>query len=305
MKKSGIIKLSSFILILVILSGIVTATTLAQTEQPTVPPATPAELQLICEFPIVSSPSGSSFGYFIYLVYSGPNPALFSLKATAPPKWTAMVYREQDIIEVPQIELTPNKQTPDAIRVLLTPPAYEYPTPGDYTFTLQANSDDIQTSLDLTARVTARYGIDFSPTNGKLYSDVTAGKDNHVSLTLSNLGSTPIQDILITNTEKPTGWNISFTPGDIASLDVGASKEIDMLIIPPGKTSAGDYKLTVQATPKDQLPTSATSTSTSSANSLDIRITVLSSTILGWIAIIIFVGFISGVAVLLRRAHIW
>lgn len=305
-KRVTFIKLFSSILVLAILSSIASAPALAQTDQSNpVTTSDTAGLQLNCAYPAVSEPSGQSFVYLVELVYSGTVPAVFTLKATAPPKWTTTVLRETDDIEVPQIELTGNKQIPDAVRIAVTPPASEYPLPGEYPVIFQANSGDIQTSLDLTAKVTAVYGVDFSPTNGNLYANAKAGQDNHISLTLSNIGTTPVQDIRIVNTEKPSGWNISFTPDNIVSLEIGTSKEIDMLIAPPGKSNAGDYKITIQAIPAEQPSATSIATSSSPANGIDIRVTVVSSTILGWVAVFVILGIIAGVAVLFRRAHIW
>ena len=312
MKKYAIlIKIFSFILVLGMLSNLTIGTVLAQTDQQanTSAAISTAELQLNCQFPIIRAPSGQTFVYYIELDYSGNTPAVFNLNATAPTKWSATILREDESIEVPQIELTPNKLVPDVIRVVLSPPMYEYPVPGEYQITLQANSSDIQQTLNLTAMVADFYGFNFNTANGELYANAIRGEDNHVSLKLYNSGTAPIQNINFSSPGKPTGWDVSFTPESIASLDAGSTKEIDMLIIPSDQIKPGDYNITAQANLVQEVSDSLVTTqytSSSLVNSIDIRITVLSTTIaLGWIAALIVVVVVAVVVFIFRRAHIW
>ncbi len=260
--------------------------------------ATDEKIELKCAFPLLRDISGQTFDYSIELIYSGSAPKRFNLSVTAPPKWIANVLRDTQDVEAPAIELSPNVSIPASVRVRLASPTGEYPNPGDYKMTFKASSGDISQSIELTATVTALYRFAFYTESERLDAKVTAGQNNQVSLILFNTGTAPIQKITFTS-EKPSGWNVEFSPTEITSLEAGATKRVNLIIGPPDKTIAGDYMIKVSAIPADPLPNSVMNMS--AGHEIDLRVTVLAPTIWGWVGIIVVVGVIGGVVVIFRR----
>ena len=72
-------------------------------------------------------------------------------------------------------------------------------------------------------------------------------------------------------------------------LEAGATKEVDVVINPPTKTIAGDWAATIKAE------------SEHFTDSVNLRVTVLTPTIWGWVGIIIVLVVIAGLAVLFRQ----
>ena len=304
MKHKMIYKLLSLILVIGLLGTVGSGVAIAaqqnsQNNALQICRAAPEEkLELKCAYPILKDISGKSFEYTVQLLYSGPSPKRFNLSAQAPPNWVASVLRENGSIEVPAIELTPNKVIPDAVRVRLVPETAAYPAPGDYIVTLTASSGDITQSIDLTATVTALYRFAFYTESERLDAKVTAGQSSEISLVVFNTGTAPIEKISFTS-EKPSGWEVTFSPEEVAALQPSATARVIMLVAPPEKTIAGDYMIKTQALPSGYKSTSALSVSP--GHSIELRITVLAPTFWGWIGIVIVVAVVCCVVVIFRR----
>ena len=103
----------------------------------------------------------------------------------------------------------------------------------------------------------------------------------------------PVQHLWITSTftaDKPEGWTVTFKPEKVDSLGAGQTQQEDVVITPPeGKTIAGDYVITLHAS-NDKVN-----------QSMQVRVTVLTPSIWGWVGIIIIVVVIAGLAVLFMR----
>ncbi len=90
--------------------------------------------------------------------------------------------------------------------------------------------------VDLTLRlVSAEY-----------YNAVTPGKDNIFFLEIRNTGSKAVTNIRLSS-DKPEGWVIQFSPGEIDYLGSGSLQTVDVNIKPDGKTVKGDYRVTLIA----------------------------------------------------------
>lgn len=221
--------------------------------------------------------------------YTGTDKQKFAVSVTPPTGWTATATTSAGK-QAAVIELGPADSFPasEYLSVSLSPPATKSPDPGDYKVTLTVDSGAYKQSIDLTARVTARYGLSMMTDSGRLSTDATAGQDTHLSVNLSNTGTAPIQNISFSST-KPDGWTITFKPDKVDSLAAGYTQQVDVVMNPPGgKTVAGDYAINLSAQ------------GAKGWSSLDIRVTVLTPSIWGWVGIIIVVAVIGGLVVLFR-----
>ena len=141
----------------------------------------------------------------------------------------------------------------------------------------------------VTATVTARYEMGLYTETGRLNTEATAGEDKHFAIKLVNFGSAAIEDITFSSS-KPEGWSIKFNPEKVDSLESGLTQDVDVVInAPKGKTIAGDYVVTINAK------------SMKVNDSLELRVTVLTPSIWGWVGIIIVLVVIAGLAVIFRQ----
>ena len=249
------------------------------------------KLEFECKYPVLSAKSGEIFEFNVDLKYQGSGRKRFDLTFTTPPDWAAIAVAGYPEKQIPAIEMGPSEMYPvtESIKVKFGTSSGKYPEPGDYVAILQAAAGNLKQAIQLKAVVTARYELAMSTATGRLNTEADAGKDNHLSIVLVNSGSAAIQNITFSSS-KPEGWNITYNPDKVKSLDTGLTQEVDVTIKPPEKTIAGDYMITLRAESKEFSP-----------NPLQIRVTVLTPTIWGWMGVLIVLVVIAGVGVIFWR----
>jgi uncharacterized membrane protein len=130
-----------------------TAAVLAQEETPS-----PDKLTMTATYSKLEGIAGTSFQFEINLKYEGTEARVFDLTATAPQDWTAYItpsYPEDK--QILDIRLEPSESYAQTIKVNVTPPYWLLPEPGEYPITVEATSGEIQSTINLTAVVTASY----------------------------------------------------------------------------------------------------------------------------------------------------
>lgn len=253
------------------------------------------KITLTCQYPVLSSYAGTYFSYKIDLLYTGgTEPRVFDLRAKVPAGFTSSItpgYGEGT--EIAAIRLDPQKMYADTINVTVRPYAWLVPEPGEYNIAVEASSGEIKASIDLKAIVTAKYDLGVEPASGLLNAKATAGKDNYFTISVINTGSADLEKINFSSkiTGGPSGWSITFNPGNIDSLPAGDAREIQANIKPTEKTIAGDYMITISAQPEAK----------NAFGSFDLRVTVLTPTIWGWLGVGIVVLVIAGLAFMFMR----
>ena len=277
-----------FALLLAMVGGWVgTQAALAQEE----PVPVEEKLELESKFPVLSGESGDSFEAEVEVKYTGSERKRFDLAVSLPKDWRAYAESSYPKKQIAAIELGPAEGYPASEKITVTfAPVYWYlPEPGEYVVTLEVSSGELRATIDLTAKVTAKYELEMTTETGRLNTEATAGRDNHFAIKLVNLGSAAIEDITFSSS-KPEGWSITFNPEKLDSIESGLSQEVDVVINPPkGKTIAGDYAITINAS------------SEKVSDRLELRVTVLTPSIWGWVGIIIVVVVIAGLAVIFRQ----
>jgi len=254
------------------------------------------EITLTCQYPVLSSPTGTAyFTYSIELQYKGgKEPRVFDLQAKVPSGFNysiASSYGEGT--QIAAIRLDPQKTYPDTIKVTVRPDMWLVPEPGEYPITVEAVSGEIKGSIELKAIIIAKYEIGLEPSTGRFNTSATAGEDNYLTVSVTNTGSADLQKVNFSSkiTGNPTGWSITFDPKNLDVLSVGAKREVQINIKPAQKTIAGDYMVAISANPESGYAFDA----------IDVRVTVLTPTIWGWVGIGIVVLVIAGLAVMFMR----
>lgn len=245
-------------------------------------------------YPTLTGIAGEELVFEVEFLYTAAKlsdqPQVYNLTIKAPPKWTVdMTPPYEKEKKLTAISLKPGFTFGDKIRVAAKPPFLPLPDPGDYSVTLTADSGQFKTSIDLKAVITARYNLVMAPSLERYDTGATAGKDNFFSVELWNLGTAATDKINFSST-KPAGWTIEFKPDKVDSLAALDSSTIEVNIKPPPETIAGDYVISLQSSGTQAV-----------AQKLDIRVTVETPTIWGWVGVaIIFVVIVGLIFVFMR-----
>lgn len=247
-------------------------------------------LELVSKYPIFEGNSGDEFTFEVSLRWSGPGSKNFAIEVIEDlPKWEAVVVGGYPEKKISAIGLQPDYA--ETVSVKLTPLVGELPDPGLYKATLTVTSTDgaIKQSIDLTAKVVARYLFAFYTTSGRLSMEAVAGKENHLAARIQNTGSTPVTEISFLAT-RPEGWDVKFVPDEVSQVDPGYASEIDIIVIPPREVVPGDYMLSIKTVGKEV-----------GTRNIDLRVTVLTPTVWGWVGVIIVLLVIAGLVFMFRQ----
>ena len=257
------------------------------------------EIKLDTKYPIRPGSSDTLFDFAVELSYvGGDEPLIFDLFVEGPEGWQVQIrqsaYEDKEILA---IRLDPTTSYPDTIAVVALAPFWIYPEPGDYPITLKAKAGDIEGSLVLTARITARYGLLVETKNERLNIKATAGKESDLTLIVTNTGTASLDKVTFSSME-PRGidgeeWSTTFQPAEIKSMSPGGEQEVTVTIKPPPKTIAGDYMVTLRLY--------SDPAASGTAPELGIRVTVGTSTAWGWIGALIVIAVLAGLYFTYRR----
>jgi uncharacterized membrane protein len=252
------------------------------------------KITLACQYPVVSSYAGTYFSYKVDLQYTGGKESrVFDLQAKVPDGFSYAItpsYGESTTIAA--ITLDPQKTYADTITVTVTPYTFQQPEPGEYPITVSASSGDLKSSIDLKAIVTAKYDLELKTSTGLLNTNATSGEDNYLTISINNTGSADLEKIEFSSkTSSPSGWNVTFDPQEIDVLPVGGTRDVQVDIKPAQKSISGDYMVTISAQPQAK----------NAFGSFDLRVTVLTPTIWGWVGVAIVILVIAGLAYMFMR----
>lgn len=288
--------IACLILCLTIFSGLITpAVARAQPEEEVSPPKEKVELE--SKYPALEGPADTSFEFEVELRYlHGEEPREFDLRTTGPEGWLTYIcessYKKEKKLSA--IRLDPHGYR-ETVLVVAMAPFWLFPEPGDYAIKLEAVSGEIRGSIELIAKITARYDFNVETKTGRLNTKATAGKESGFTIIVTNTGTATLDKITFSSS-KPSGsageeWSVIFNPEKVEALDPLEEKEVEVTIKPPSKTIAGDYPVILKF---DGEPTSH-------ADDLNIRVAVGTSTKWGWIGAGIVVAVIAGLVVGFRQ----
>jgi uncharacterized membrane protein len=270
---------------------------LGQDEEPEPTPVAEPEpvpedsITLSTEFPELEAIATGSFQFNVNMNYKGGIDRIFDLKTSAPSGWDVYIqpqYETGKRISSISIDSSYSGMS-KSITAVISTPTYPPPDPGEYKILLQAVSGNVTGSIELVAKITAKYSLSSVPVNQMYNTSALSGKDNIFSIQVSNLGSAPIENITFDSTH-PDGWEIKFTPDKLDNLKTSDPKVIDVNIKPAPKTVAGDYMISLHV-----------SGNQASADKMDIRVTVKTPTIWGWVGVILIVIVVAALFAVFMR----
>jgi len=258
------------------------------------------KIELSSKYPIRPGPADIVFTFDVELIYSGgEEQRTFELSAEGPDGWPVSILQSAyEATEISAIRLDPTKTYPETIAVSAVAPFWlSPPEPGDYTITLKAAAGEIEDSIDLTARVTARYDFLVGTETGRLDIKATAGKESHLTVIITNLGTAPLNQITFRSVKPRVvageAWSVTFNPDKIENLNPWDEREVEVVIKPPPKTIAGDYMTTLEFNSDPQ--------TSIEPPKLEIRVQVMGETSTIWIGAGIVIAVIAALYFVFRR----
>ena len=240
-------------------------------------------ITLTSDFPQLSGAPTSTFSYSLTLANTGTQKQTYTLQGQGPDGWTVSVHPSSNGQALTD---TVDGGATDTLSVTAQPPSTV--TAGSYPIQVTVASGSQSATTNLEADVTGAPAVTLSTPNQVLNAQVTAGSTGTVSLVVTNSGSTVLQNVAVT-ASAPTGWTTTFAPTTIDTIQPGSAATVDATLKPSSDALAGDYDVTFTVT-----------AGTATAN-VDIRTTVQTSPLWGFIGLALIVIVIVGLGWVFRR----
>lgn len=207
---------------------------------------------------------------------------VYSLQAQTPSGWqTSFKYGGN---QVTSVEVEPNQTA--SITIVVNPP--DQIAADTYTIPITASSGSSSAQSELEVVITGSYGMELTTKNEVLSTEVTVGDAKTLQMVVKNTGTSPLTDVTL-DYAAPTDWEVTYSPKTIDEIAPGESATVEAKIQTSDQSIAGDYVTRLTA-----------STSEVTANS-EIRVTVQTSLLWGWIGILIIAAALGGVYYLFRK----
>ncbi len=229
----------------------------------------PAKLKLTTNFPALRGTATTSFKYRVTVNNDSGRDATVNLTADSPKNFQVSyteAYGSQQITSIP-IEAGKSKD----VEASLTIPRET--NAGDYKLVLHAKTEAASADLPVTLTIVGQARLSVSGEGGRLSGDAYAGKDSELTVVLHNDGTEAARDVEL-SASAPEGWKSSFDPKSLPQLAAGGTQNVKVTLVPSDKAIAGDYQTTIRASAAGGLSESA-----------NFRLTVLTSTLWGAVAI--------------------
>ncbi len=231
----------------------------------------PAKLKLTTNFPALRGTATTSFKYKVSATNDSGRDATINFSGDAPKNFQigfTEAYGSQQLTSIP-IEAGKSKDVEAALTIPRDTPA------GDYKLVLHAKTEAASADLPVSLTIVGQPRLAISGEGGRLSGEAYAGQSSQLTLVLRNDGSEAARDIEL-NATTPEGWKSSFDPKQVPQVAPGATQDVKVTLTPSERAIAGDYQTTIRASAAGGLSESA-----------NFRITVLTSTLWGAVAIAI------------------
>ncbi|MFH0941534.1 MAG: NEW3 domain-containing protein [Chloroflexota bacterium] len=269
------------------LTALLTAAASAQTAELT-PTSQNGTLEITAEHTRLEGISGGSFEFEVFIKYVGQAARTFDLAAVSPKDWSVSVtpsYPRDKKIK--NIRLASGLG--ETVVVQTSTPYWLTAEPGTYDIKLEVSDPDLRASILLEVVITARYDLWVGPADGRLNIRVQAGRDNFYTLTVKNQSTATINNLTFSRS-KPSDWTIQFNPEKIDTLAAGEERTVKVNLKPPQNAIAGDYQITLGSTGSE-----------ARASSIDVRVTVETPSLWGWVGVGVIVLVVIGLGFVIMR----
>jgi uncharacterized membrane protein len=242
-------------------------------------------LKMSSQYPVLGTSSGQTLKFTVDLKNETNKPLTTSLSAQAPPGWAVRFKPQFGDQQIASIQIKENGS--ETLSVEIDTPsradAKEYPV----TVSARAGAFEASTPIKVTLKGTQ--DLKMASLAGTLNATVTAGNKAPVDFVVGNAGTAPIRNLSFITKKPSDKWTVEFKPDKLDTLEPGEVREIQMEILAPDRTIAGDYLLTVTANAPE------------TNRSVDFRVTVSTPTIWGWIGFAVVGLVVLGLAAVFFR----
>jgi len=223
----------------------------------------PPKLKFDVELPTIQGTPSSTFRYDAKLKNEGDEDLTVNLSADAPADFRVTFKLTGK--EVTSLPLKANESK----RLDIEAKPFQEISADAYPITVRAQGSDVQATVELTAMVTGQPKVSVTAPDGRLSGNAYAGRETPIKIVVRDTGSAPARNVKL-SASQPSGWSVEFDPEEIAEILPNEQVEATAKIKPADKAVAGDYMVTIRARPED-----------ASSESVEFRITVLTSTLWG------------------------
>lgn len=234
------------------------------------------------EQPNLEGAANSTFTFNASLQNETADTQLYALNAEAPPGWN--VAFKASYKQVSSVSVSPNQT--QSITIDVNPP--DQVPAGTYKIPVLASTANTSAGFDLEVVVTGSYAMELTTPTGLLSTDITAGGKKQVALSVKNTGSAPLKNITM-SFAAPTNWDVSFDPKQIDMLPAGQTAQVSATITADKNAIAGDYA------------TALTAKTPETSSKADLRVSVETPMLWGWIGILIICVALGSVYYLFRK----
>lgn len=238
-----------------------------------------AGVKLTADFPSLSGGPSDTFTYNLTVTNDTPESQTFTFDPSGPQGWTVSASPEaQSRAETVTVDAGSNSK----ISVNATAP--DTAEEGNYEIdVLVTGESGASGQIALAAQVKGTPKLELATADTRLNVSGKANSEQRIPMVVANDGSAALQDVKLAGT-APSGWDVSFDPQSIASVQPGETAQVTAIVKPAADSVAGDYAMTVRAS------------AGSLSSNVDLRYTVKGSTTLGFVAIGVIVVAVAALA---------
>ncbi len=192
-------------------------------------------VSLTTSTPTLTGASDASFTFDLQFQNDTAQDVTLSAVATGQPGWdvkatlTGETQAASTVVEAGATQ---------AISVAATAP--EGTAAGTYPIQVEARAGEQTATADLGIEITGSYSMTLATPGGVLSTSGAAGAPTTQVFELTNTGTAAVTEVEITSS-KPSGWDVTFDPPTLPSIEPGAVGTITATITPSSEAVAGDY----------------------------------------------------------------
>ncbi len=226
------------------------------------------DLEITTSYPVLRGQTDARFEFSLDVANKSESDRTFTLAAQAPPQWEVNFKPAFESKQISSLRIRGGGSQTVAVEV--TPPREA--TAGEYPILVRVSAGESKGDARLLVVLTGIYKLEAGTPSGLLSLDAVTGKPTTLSLLVRNTGSAVNRGITLT-AFKPENWKVDFKPEKIETLEPGASKQVEVTIIPAAQALVGDYSvgLTVDGE--------------KASKTAELRVTVKAPTAWGWIGV--------------------
>lgn len=236
-----------------------------------------SDLQISTSYPVLRGPTDSKFEFSLEITNKSEADRTVNINATAPEKWEVNVKPAYEEKHISSFRIRGGQS--QTVSVQVTPP--NGAAVGQYPIHVRIGSGERQTDVPLAVILTGIYKLEVTTTTGLLSLDAIAGETASFSFLIKNTGSAAIRNISM-DAFKPENWIVEFKPEKLDVLQPGEMKQITATVKPNAQALVGDYSVGISVEGEKVNKT------------LEMRVTVKSSSVWGWIGVGIILFVIAG-----------